>query len=80
MVFDTSLDGCGAVLITLWERDQSDDEWYTELGQALNEVVKTMQLSADFSSLVPGLDLYGHLHTALSFLATIWEAMRNKTT
>ncbi|WP_331738872.1 hypothetical protein [Streptomyces sp. NBC_01276] len=76
--FRTAFNGCGSVVITCWEADQSNAEWYTELGKALQTVVDQLQASADFSGMVPGLDLYGHLHSALSFFTTFWEALRNK--
>ncbi|WP_030993652.1 hypothetical protein [Streptomyces sp. NRRL S-1813] len=76
--FDTTLDGCGAALITLWEADQSNSEWYDALGRALNDVVNTMSIPDMYLGLFPGTDLIGHMNTALSFFATFWEAFRNK--
>ncbi|WP_424211039.1 hemopexin repeat-containing protein [Streptomyces sp. BI20] len=79
--FDATLNeenGCLSFLITLWEADDSGAEWYTELGKALNQIVDTMQLSADFAGLFPGTDLYGAIYEGLSFLAEIWEHLRNK--
>ncbi|MFD3701022.1 hemopexin repeat-containing protein [Streptomyces sp. NPDC058646] len=76
--FDTRLDGCGTTVITLWEKDQSNDEWYDALGTALTKVVELLQISANFSSIIPKLDLYGYVHMGLSLLATLWEPLRNK--
>ncbi|WP_280300274.1 hypothetical protein [Nocardia abscessus] len=76
--FDTRLQGCGSAVITLWEADQSNAEWYDALGRWLQQVVDGLKLSADFSSLIPGLDLYGHAYEAMSLLAKLWENLRNK--
>jgi hypothetical protein len=77
-LFDTMLNGCGTAIITLWESDQSHAEWYDALGKALQEAVDALKFGADFSSFFPGLDLYGHMYEALSFISQIWEFMRNK--
>ncbi|MER7468876.1 hypothetical protein [Streptomyces sp. NPDC097981] len=78
-ILDTMINGgCASVLITLFEGDQSNSEWYTALGKALNDATSALQASADFSNFVPGLDLYGHMHTGLGFIAALWEYMRNK--
>ncbi|MFJ5801461.1 hypothetical protein [Streptomyces decoyicus] len=76
--FDTRLDGCGSVLITLWEADQSNAEWYTALGKALNDAASSLALTGVYAGMVPGLDLYGHMVDALGFISQLWEAMRNK--
>jgi hypothetical protein len=76
--FDNRLDGCGSVLITLWEADQSSDEWYTALGKALSDAAASLELTGIYSGMIPGLDLYGHMVDALSFISAIWEAMRNE--
>jgi hypothetical protein len=74
--FNTNLNGCGSVIITCWEADQSGDEWYTALGKALADAANSLKAIADFSNFIPGLDLVGHLQTTLDFFGTFWEAMR----
>lgn len=76
--FDTTLNGCGSAVIQLWEADQSNAEWYDALGDWLQQVVHSLKSSADFSSFIPGLDLYGHMYEGMALLAQLWEKMRNK--
>ncbi|NBE99612.1 hypothetical protein FE391_39410 [Nonomuraea sp. KC401] len=76
--FDTRLDGCGSAAITVWEADDSGDRWYTALGNALRDIVETLKYHDLFLSVIPGMDLYGHLYSALSLFATIIEHLRNK--
>ncbi|KPI23485.1 hypothetical protein OV450_7407 [Actinobacteria bacterium OV450] len=76
--FDTMLSGCGSASISLWEADQSNSEWYDKLGQALQAASDMLGHIPDFADLIPTPALYGHVTVAVKFLATFWEAMRNK--
>ncbi|MEU6313803.1 hypothetical protein [Streptomyces sp. NPDC047014] len=76
--FDTTLAGCGTSVITIWEADQSNAEWYAALGEALQQVVDSLKYHDMFLSLMPNMELLGHMYTAVSMLATIWESLRNK--
>ncbi|MEU2795466.1 hemopexin repeat-containing protein [Streptomyces sp. NPDC007117] len=76
--FDTTLNGCGTAVITLWEADQSHAEWYEALGEALQDVVDSLKYHDLFLSLIPSTELFGYLYTGVSMLATIWESLRNK--
>ncbi|KPI34151.1 hypothetical protein OV450_6062 [Actinobacteria bacterium OV450] len=76
--FEKTITGCGSVAISLWEADQSNAEWYDKLGQALRAASDMLEHIPDYAGLIPTPSLYGHMVTAVNFLATFWEAFRNK--
>lgn len=80
VLFDTTLNGCGAAAITLWEADQSNAEWYDNLGIALKTAADLLDSYGPegFNQLVPTPILWDGLTLTLGMFASFWEAMRNK--
>ncbi|MEU9371884.1 hypothetical protein AB0D71_46240 [Streptomyces avermitilis] len=62
----------------MWEADQSNAEWYTALGNALEKVVASMKQPELYIGLFPGTELIGQLHQTLTLLDIFWERLRNK--
>ncbi|MFK0202473.1 collagen binding domain-containing protein [Streptomyces lavendulae] len=75
----TQFRGCGSLLITCWEADDSNDAWYDALGGALVQAAESMRLSgADYWDLLPGTELISNMYTALQFINTFWQFFRNE--
>ncbi|MGW0394387.1 hypothetical protein ACWDYJ_26565 [Streptomyces sp. NPDC003042] len=76
--FDTTFrGGYGSTVITAWEGDQSNAEWYTALGRALTTVVNNLKVQMMFADLLPGTEAFGYLYNAVGLITTLWESLRN---
>ncbi|MEU1737527.1 hemopexin repeat-containing protein [Streptosporangium sp. NPDC020145] len=76
--FDTRLNGCGSAMITLWEADDSNAEWYEALGEALRRIVDELKWNDLFLSLLPNMELFGYVYAGLSLITDIWEHLVNE--